>query len=71
MSKYNCSSARLEVALHIGSFLCRFLDESGLKWLEIFGNVDEVYWKINFCFSRQTSAFNSWTVAEILEIIAT
>ena len=43
MRKYNCSSTRHEVGLHFGTFLCRFLDESGLKWLEIFGNVDEVY----------------------------
>ena len=57
--------------MHFGFFLCRFLDESDLKWLKIFGYVDEVYWKINFRFSRQTSAFSCWTVAERLEIIGT
>ena len=66
----NYSSACLEVpGLHFGSILGRFLYKSDLKWLQIFHNGDDVYWKINFCLSRQT--FDAWTIAERLKVIDT
>ena len=56
MSEYHSS---LGFGYGFDLFLCRFPDESDLKWLEICFNVDDLCRLIKFRFSRQTIAFDS------------